>query len=407
MEQSNLEFKDVKIVSCQQNNGQLNIVLENQSSHATCPNCGTHSNSVKNYRTYHIIHPTHSSAHFQLFVRKRCFRCCNSSCNTKYFTEQIYNLKKKHIYTQAFETLLENLYKHMDLPTIQKHLFDKYNLSVPLATIWHKLKDKPMQFQTQLTDIQNAKYIGLDEFSYAKGNSFGVLVVNIDKRKIADMVAGGRNQKTAEGALSIFNPNTVEACAIDMCEPFKNAIQKRFPNALIVIDKFHVIQLLNDAFKELIKRILPSLPLNDSQSSYFNKCSRWILLRANETLSNDQRAELPALLSLNQELNKIYEFKELFRNIYKIKDINSAHSQFHSWLIHAKASHIPELVSVANTYSEWFTFIFNYWHCPISNAITEGKVHKIKVFRRKAYHYKNFHTLRYQVLKSEQYNFKS
>ena len=278
---------------------------------------------------------------------------------------------------------------------------------MPSGSLWYKLKDIPIQFQTALQDIQNAKYIGIDEFSYSKGNSFGVLSVNVDKHKIADMVAGGRDQRTAEAALRIFNPATVEACSIDMHEPFKNAIQNKLPNAVIVVDKFHVIKLLNDAIKDLIKRIFASLPFTDAQQKDFNKTGKWLILSGAERLSLPQEIELTSLLSLNQELKTIHEFKESFRTLYRtVQDYDSAHEQFHLWLHSAKASHIPELIHVANTYTDWFTFILNYWRHRISNTMIEGKVNKIKVFRRKAYNYRNFHSLRYQVLKSEQYNFK-
>jgi transposase len=294
----------------------------------------------------------------------------------------------------------------MDYPTVYKHLF-KFKLNIPLSTIWQKLKDKPLQFQTTLQDIQNAKYIGIDEFSYAKGHSYGVIAVNIDKHKIADMVAGGRDQLTAEAALSVFNPATVQACCIDMHEPFKLACHNKFPNADVVVDRFHVIKLLNEAIKDLIKRILPESCPDHAQQKEFNKSGKWIILSAKEKLTDFQRPKLPELLALDPELKTIYEFKESFRNIYrKTIDYDLAHEQFHSWLNLAKSSGISELIGVADTYSHWLTFILNYWHHRISNGITEGKVNKIKVFRRKAYHFKNFHSLRYQVMKSEQFNFR-
>lgn len=100
-----------------------------------------------------------------------------------------------------------------------------------------------------------------------------------------------------------------------MHEPFKLACQNKFPNATIVIDKFHVVKLLNEAIKDLIKRIFPSLPFNESQKKEFNRKNKWIILRDNEKLTEFQRPELQNLLSLNQELKKIYEFKELLRTL--------------------------------------------------------------------------------------------
>lgn len=399
-------LKDVKIINFQEENGYLKVTLEKISSSAICPACKTPSTSIKDHHVHRIIAKPIESAFIKLFVNKRRFFCLNSSCSVKSFTEEIEGLPKKHVYTTEFENFLTHLSAYMDYPTIRKHL-TQYHLFLSLGTIAQKLKNKLPQFQIAFKDIQNAKYIGIDEFSYAKGHSYGVIAVNIDKHKIADMVAGGRDQKTAEAALSIFNPSTVSACCIDMYEPFKLACQNKFPNADIVIDKFHAIKLLNEAIKDLIKRILPNMGFTNAQQKEFNKSGKWIVLSAKEKLTDSQRAKLPQLLALNTELKTIYEFKESFRDIYRLsKDYNIAHQQFHYWLNHAKASGIPELIHVANTYSDWIIFILNYWHHRISNGIVEGKVNKIKVFRRKAYHFKNFHSLRYQVMKSEQFNFR-
>lgn len=399
-------LKNVKIIGFQEENGYLKIILEKDSSSGTCPACKTPSSSIKDHHIHRVISKPIEPAFIKLFVNKRRFFCYNSSCNIKSFTEEIEGLPKKHVYTKEFENFLFNLSEYMDFPTIRKHLI-KYNLFLSFGTIAQKLKDKPLQFQTTLQDIQNAKYVGIDEFSYAKGHSYGVLAVNIDRHKIADMVAGGRDQLTAEAALSAFDPALVSACCIDMHEPFKLACQHKFPNADIVVDRFHAIKLLNEAIKDLIKRIMPDICPDYAQQKEFNKSGKWLILSAKEKLKDFQRPKLSELLALNQELKTIYDFKEAFRDIYRLsKDYDTAHQQFHSWLTSAKSSNISELIHVADTYSDWTTFILNYWHHRISNGITEGKVNKIKVFRRKAYHFKNFHSLRYQVLKSEQFNFR-
>lgn len=398
-------LKNVTIYDVKENNGLLEVILKSNLSSVSCPACKNPSSSVKQSRIHRLIDKPYSNIPVSLFIIKRQFKCNYSGCQTKSFTEEIEGLKKKHIYTNNFKNFLADLFDHMDYPTLYKHLA-KFNLNIPASTISYKLKDEPINFQISLQDVQNAKYIGLDEFSYSKGNSFGVICVNIDKHKIADMVAGGRNQKTAEAAISIFNPATVEACCIDMHHPFKLACYNKFPNAIVVVDKFHVIKLLNEAIKDLMKRILPDICPDYPQQKDFNKTSKWIILTANERLTDFQRTKLPQILALNQKLNTIYEFKEDFRKLYILQNVETARYQLQLWINNAKASDIPELIHVANTYSDWFTNILNYWHHGITNGITEGKVNKIKVFRRKAYHYNNFHALRYKVLKSEQFNFR-
>ena len=121
-----LGLKDVKIISYEQNYGRLEIVLEKTTSCETCPSCQARSKSVKNYREHRIILNPIESIQVQAFIRKRCFRCLNPSCQTKYFTEQIPGLEKKHIYTEQFKSFLADLYQDMDFPTIKRRLSKKY-----------------------------------------------------------------------------------------------------------------------------------------------------------------------------------------------------------------------------------------------------------------------------------------
>lgn len=285
----------------------------------------------------------------------------------------------------------------MDLPTVKKRLADNYKLEIPTSTIWEKLKDKPTEFNLTQYPVQT-KYIGLDEFSYTKGHNYGVILTDLVRSRIIDMVAGGKTTAAAKAVLNKVVPQSIEGVCIDMWEPFKTACLDKLPEATIVVDKFHIVKQINQALEDVRTRI--SHELSHEQAKYLSK-NKFLLLKGNERLQSVQRAELTNLLSINYELKTTYELKEQLRNLYKIKNINIARLEFYRWITIARSSKIPELIQTAETYSEWLTFIFNYWHCPITNAITEGKINKLRVIQTKAYHYRNFWSLRYHMLRGE------
>jgi len=289
----------------------------------------------------------------------------------------------------------------MDYPTIKRYLARKYELNLSLSTIHRLLKE----FLVKKFDLPPfspkvaCKYTGLDEFSYAKGHCYAVALINLDKGKIIDIVAGGKTTAAAMAVLNSCDTSLVQASCIDMWKPFKIACYKKLPNADVVVDKFHVISQLNQCVEDVRKRI--SFELEAPQSVYIYQ-NRFLLLKGKERLSIIQRTKLASLLLINEELSKTYNFKELLRSIYEITDTEQAYSELWKWIKDAQSSHIPELVQIANSFDqEWFTEIFNYWHYRISNGVTEGKINKIRVIQRKAYPYRNFSSLRYQILKSE------
>jgi len=281
----------------------------------------------------------------------------------------------------------------MDFPTIKNRLWTNYNLEIPSSTIYYKLKDKPTEAEIVPYPVET-KYIGLDEFSFTR-RDFGVILICLVRHKTIDMVAGGKTTAAAKLVLKRIIPELVEGACIDLWEPFKIACLETLPNARIVGDKFHVIKLINRAIDNVRIRICQEL--SEEQTSYLFK-NRFVLLTGKEKLKDNQRAELPNLLALNSELKTIYEAKENLRDIYQIKNTNIAYPELRRWIIYSKASKITELIKVAETYSEWFTIIFNYWYCPITNGFTEGKMNIIKALQTKAFHYRRFYSLRYHVL---------
>jgi len=398
---ASLGLKDVKIVNFKETDGTLEVFIEKESSNAICPNCHTPSTSIKHHRYYKIIDKPIESLPLQLVVKKRRFFCNNPCCLTKSFTEEIPGLPKNSFYTQNFKDFLGDLHNDMDYSTLKKHLARKYKLVLPISTIHYLLKEFLVKkfdlppFSAKIT----CKYIGIDEFSYARRHCYAVSLINIDKKSIVDIVAGGKTTAAAMAVLNSVDCSNVVACCIDMWPPYKTACYKKIPHACVVVDRFHIIKHINESLEKVRKRISLSLEKKDDTFLYQH---RFILLKGNERLSEFQRAKLSSLLSINEELTKAYKLKEQFRSLYLIHDPKLAYSELWVWIRNAQNSQIPEFIQIGDSFaSEWFTEIFNYWHHRISNGVTEGKINKIRVIQRKAYHYRNFNSLRYQILKSE------
>jgi len=138
------------------------------------------------------------------------------------------------------------------------------------------------------------KYTGLNKFSYAKGHCYAVALINIDKRKIVNLVAGGKTTAAAMAVLNSCNTSFVQTCCIDMWMPFNIACYKKLTNTDVVVDKFHVISQLNQCVEDERKRV--SLELEAAQSTHIYQ-NRFLLLKGKENLSIIQRTKLVSLLN--------------------------------------------------------------------------------------------------------------
>jgi transposase len=244
---TSLGLKNVKITHFQESGGKLEPFLEKEPSSAICPNCHSPSTSIKDHEYYKILDKPTTSIPIQLVIKKRRFFCNNPYCSKKSFTEEISGLPKKSSYTQNFKDFLGELHWDMDYPTIKRHLARKYQLTISLSTIHRLLKEFLVKkfdlppFSPEVT----CKYVGLDEFSYAKSHCYAVTLINIDKRKIVNIVAGGKITAAAMAVLNSCDTSFVQARCIHMWPPFKIACYKKLPNADVVVDKFDVISQLH------------------------------------------------------------------------------------------------------------------------------------------------------------------
>jgi transposase len=96
--------------------------------------------------------------------------------------------------------------------------------------------------------IRDLKTIGIDEISYAKGHKYATLVYDLDRSCVV-WVGRGKARQTIdrffENSLSAYQKAKIKAACYDMSETLIGAIVQHCPNALLVLDRFHVVKALN------------------------------------------------------------------------------------------------------------------------------------------------------------------
>ncbi len=91
-----------------------------------------------------------------------------------------------------------------------------------------------------------------------------------------------------------------------MWRGFPKVIKKVFPNALVIIDRFHVMKVVNKDLNKLRR----AAGITDRQSKY-------LLLSNRLNLNPEQIDKLELTLGKSECLRIAYEMKEKFREIYE------------------------------------------------------------------------------------------
>ena len=90
-------------------------------------------------------------------------------------------------------------------------------------------------------------------------------------------------------------------------------LQKTFPKAVHILDRFHIVKWVNDALNTLRRQEFGAAP--KTAGGKVVKAKKWMLLRAREKLEQSQKLLLSRLMKLNHRLYRGYLLKEQLRSI--------------------------------------------------------------------------------------------
>ena len=239
------------------------------------------------------------------------------------------------------------------------------------------------------------EFIGLDEFSVSGRRLYHTAICDLVDREIMEVVEGQGREKVEEYLDKLPQPERVKGVAMDMHEPFRQAVNMSLAQAKIVVDKFHLIRHINEALDKVRSR-LQGGNRKDKRRDLFK--SRYTLLKAAEKLNNWEQARLSGLFPYYPELREAWLLKESFREWYQIADKTQAEEMLGSLEERIRHSSLPEFKELLHTLANWREEILNYFDYRITNGFVEGKNNRIKTIKRMAYGYRNMANFRLRIL---------
>ena len=259
------------------------------------------------------------------------------------------------------------------------------------------------QAKEKLEPIPSAIHLSVDEVSYKKYHNYLTNVIDTDKRLIIWNQKGRKAEildQYYEG-IGQENCNKIESVAMDGARTYISSTTKYAVNALIVYDKFHLVQKLNRTVDTVRKLELQKARAEKDQEliNLMNCKRRFLLLKNKSKLTNYQSGYLEKLCQLNATIYKAMLLKESFLEIYSLanEDENTVTNYLSDWMKEANNSKIQPFVDLARKLVDKKKYILNWFKQKVSSAISEGFNNKIKRLRRMAYGYKDINYFRLKI----------
>ena len=319
--------------------------------------------------------------------------------------EQLSFVAPKARVTKRYARLIAGMARHMPISTVARHTGLSWD-SVKAIECAHLAETIPIPRPQTLTGI---RYLGVDEVARAKGQSYFTLVYDLSPG-----VGYGRILWVKEGresavllefldALSQECADGIEAVALDMGPAYIAAVRTSLPDAAIVFDRFHVMQMFSKVIRDCRRaEFKAAKTLGDLTGQQTIKGSLWLLLSNRSTLKETDQGRLDQLLAQNQPLATLYVLKEQLQRLWQPHSTVAEMTQrLEDWCGMARATKITGLAAFVKTLQSHRTGICAYADHPITTSRLEAGNVSIALLRRRA---RGFRDMAYFKLKIFQLN---
>jgi transposase len=223
---------------------QQTIVLKVRlvTSQAPCPVCGVVSDRIHSRYTRHPRDLAWAALSVRWHLQVRRFRCRNPLCPRQLFTERLPEILPPSARRTA--RLTEAL---CDLAftaggNAGSQLSAKLGVGSSASTLLRILRSTRSPAPTM------PKVVGLDEWAWRKGRTYGTIMVDLEAHRVLDLLPDCGSEQVAEW---LRQYPSITVISRDRSGPFASAATAGAPQATQVADRFHLLKNLTETLQRV------------------------------------------------------------------------------------------------------------------------------------------------------------
>jgi transposase len=243
-------------------------------------------------------------------------------------------------------------------------------------------------------DLDGIEAIGVDEVAWQKGHHYLTLVYQIDSgRKRLLWIGKDRTAKTFLGFFRMLGnerSGQLKFVCSDMWKAYLKVIAKKASQAIHVLDRFHIMQKMNQAIDEV--RAGEAKQMKADGYEEILKHSRWCLLKRPENLTEKQTVKLSELLKYNLKSVRAHLLREDFQRFWEYASPVWAGKFLDQWCTRSMRTQLEPMKKVAKTLRNHRELLLNWFWAKgeLSSGVVEGFNNKVKLTTRKSYGFRTY-----------------
>ena len=212
-------------------------------------------------------------------------------------------------------------------------------------------------------NLDGVTEIGVDEIAVFKGHKYLTLVYQLNagvrrllwcgpERRVKTLLRFFRE-------LGIERSTKLKYVCSEMWAPYLKVIAKKAPNALNILDRFHIMRKFNEAIDEVRRTEVKQFKAA-KQENVLEK-GRWLILKRPENLSEKQTVRLGDLLKLNLSSIKAYLLREDFQQFWNYQRYDFADKFLENWVTRTLQTDLEPMKKVAKMLRNHKPMILNWF----------------------------------------------
>lgn len=398
MEDKNIIFNENFVKKIKINNKNCLVYTAYlKSEYECCPICGCINDNtiVKNGTRISLIKiPKISELTSYLELKKQRYKCKN--CNKRFTASTNIVDYRCHISNNIKHSIIKyakNIISHT-------YIAINHNISnMTVQRVIDRVYDNEKLYKQYLPEN-----ICIDEFTALK-REMAFNICDAKTGKTIDLVLG----RKVEDLIKYFSyyleetREKVKYVVMDMYKPYLELIKKSFKNAKIIIDMFHIVQLISRSLNKTRIRAMKNDKENYRKMKRYWRllfkprfeldCGKWKKYICFKNLMTEVDV-VNYILNQNLELKKTYELYQSILYALQRKD----YILFMS-IIEKDYENISDYMQISlNTLREFSEHIKNTLEQPYSNGVMERNNNTCKLIKRVGFGFRNFKNFKARIM---------
>jgi transposase len=217
-----------------------------------------------------------------------------------------------------------------------------------------------------------------------------VIITDIEAGLVLDLLQSGSKKSIRKRLRKFPGWENIRYVTIDMCRTLLAAVLEALPDAIIIIDLFHIIRTANQFMDRVRSRLYPREKKNKEPGQPTRPRPEPFRKRR-ATLTPRDHDYMKYWFKENPELQLAYNLKEDFLEIFDEQTYSgrllmnkaAAKELYKQWKSKLPVGEqflklVKDLKIILSPMQNWGEYIFNYFDHHYTNAFTESKNRKIK-----------------------------